>query len=144
MDHMSRSARSLHMARIRREGTKPELAVRSCLHRLGYRFRLHANALPGTPDIILARFKVVIFVHGCFWHRHRNCPYSYVPKSRVEFWTTKFDQNVRRDRRVARQLRAAGWRVVTVWECQARSGERLRARLTAMMDKHQGSVQRAS
>lgn len=132
------------MARIRREDTGPEIAVRSCLHALGFRFRLHSASLPGTPDIALARYRTVIFVHGCFWHRHKNCHYAYVPKTRVAFWTMKFEQNVRRDRRVARQLRAAGWRVITVWECHARSKERLRVRLEGLMKRRDSVGRRVS
>lgn len=83
------------------------------------RFRLHRRDLPGSPDIVLPRHRVVVFVHGCFWHRHPRCRLAYTPKSRQEFWSAKFDENVARDRRVKRKLRRLGWRVVTVWECQA-------------------------
>ena len=106
------------MSRIRGKDTTPELAVRSALHRLGYRFRLHRRDLPGRPDIVLPKYGTVIFVHGCFWHRHARCKYAYTPKSRVEFWHHKFQQNVERDRRVQRELRRLGWKVIVVWECE--------------------------
>jgi len=107
------------MSRIRSRDTQPELLVRSTLHKAGYRFRLHSKTLPGHPDIVLPRHGTVVFVHGCFWHRHHGCRYAYTPKSRVEFWRRKLEGNVERDRRNARALRALGWRVITVWECQA-------------------------
>lgn len=106
------------MSRIRGKDTTPEVAVRSALHRLGYRFRLHRRDLPGRPDIVLPKHGTVIFVHGCFWHRHARCRYAYTPKSRVEFWQRKFQQNVERDRRVQRELRRLGWKVIVVWECE--------------------------
>lgn len=95
--------------------------MRSLLHRMGYRFRLHRRDLPGKPDIVLPRYKAVVFVHGCFWHRHKGCKYAYMPKSRVNFWQKKFDENVERDARVKRELRKLGWRTITVWECQIRN-----------------------
>lgn len=85
---------------------------------MGYRFRLHRKDLPGRPDIVLPGFRTVVFVHGCFWHRHKGCQYAYTPKSRVAFWTEKFRGNVKRDRQNRRDLRALGWRVVIVWECE--------------------------
>lgn len=106
------------MSRIRAENTRPEVLIRSALHRMGYRFRLHVRALPGRPDIVLPKLKTVIFVHGCFWHRHPNCKYAYNPKSRVDFWQTKFRQNVERDQVVIEKLQALGWKVKTIWECQ--------------------------
>ena len=108
------------MARIRGKDTKPEVAVRSALHRAGFRFRLYARGLPGRPDIVLPRHGVVIFVHGCFWHRH-GCSLSSEPATRRRFWQAKFDANVARDRRNARALRALGWRVLTVGECALRT-----------------------
>lgn len=116
-DTLSPEARSERMSRIRGTDTAPELALRSALHRLGLRYRLHANELPGKPDIVLPRHGTVIFVHGCFWHRHRGCSIANMPKSNADFWLGKFDRNVRRDARNARALRAAGWRVLVAWEC---------------------------
>ncbi len=113
------------MSRIRGKDTKPELRVRSQLHRMGYRFRLHRKDLPGRPDIVLPKYDTVIFVHGCFWHRHKGCRFAYTPKTRVEFWETKFDQNVRRDKRNAAALWRGGWRVLKIWECETESSEAL-------------------
>lgn len=106
------------MSRIRNRDTAPEKAVRSLLHRLGYRFRLHREDFPGKPDIVLPRFHTVIFVHGCFWHRHRGCKYAYIPKSRTEFWEQKFTDNVECDRRSGQSIRKLGWRVIIIWECE--------------------------
>ena len=108
------------MSRIRAKDTKPELAVRSLLHRLGFRFRIHVKRLPGCPDIVLPKLRTVVFVNGCFWHRHRNCKFAYSPKSRKAFWEEKFRANVMRDRQRQRDLRRLGWTVRVVWECQAR------------------------
>ncbi len=113
------------MSRIRGKDTKPELRVRSQLHRMGYRFRLHRKDLPGRPDIVLPKYDTVIFVHGCFWHRHKGCRACYTPKTRVEFWETKFEQNVRRDRRNEAALRKRGWRIIRIWECETESFEAL-------------------
>jgi DNA mismatch endonuclease (patch repair protein) len=118
------------MSRIRGSGTKPELRVRSLLHSMGYRFRLHRKDLPGTPDIVLPRHRTVIFVHGCYWHRHRGCKYAYTPKSRVTFWQAKFDENVARDHRTQRELRKARWRVIVVWGCETNDLAELAHRLS--------------
>lgn len=129
MDRLTTEQRSWNMSRIRGTDTGPERAVRSILHRLGYRFRLDARSLPGRPDVVLSRHGTVVFVHGCFWHRHRGCPYAYTPKTRMEFWSRKFDANVQRDRRVAAELHALGWKVLVVWECELRDVEQLSVRL---------------
>ena len=118
MDTLSPSHRSWNMSRIRGRNTTPELKVRSALHRAGFRFRLHRRDLPGTPDIVLPRFRTVIFVHGCFWHRHEGCKFAYIPKSRIEFWEEKFSRNMERDRRKILQLQQAGWNVEIIWECE--------------------------
>lgn len=118
------------MSRIAGRNTKPELVVRSTLHRLSYRFRLHRRDLPGKPDIILPKHRAVVFVHGCFWHRHSRCKYAYTPKSNLPFWQAKFEGNVQRDRIAARRLRKLGWRVVVVWECQTTDTAALAKRLT--------------
>ena len=106
------------MSRIRGKDTTPELVVRSALHRMGFRFRLHKKDLPGRPDIVLSRYRTAVFVHGCFWHRHPGCTKAYTPKSRIRFWQSKFDQNVKRDAAVRDQLERLGWNVVVVWECE--------------------------
>jgi DNA mismatch endonuclease (patch repair protein) len=117
--------RSHLMARVRGKNTGPEILVRKALHRAGLRFRLHSRNLPGRPDIVLPRLKIAIFVHGCFWHRHEGCKLSSDPKTRVEFWRSKFDANVARDRRNEEALSGLGWKVVTVWECQTRKAQSL-------------------
>lgn len=108
------------MSRIRGKDTKPELAIRSFLHKQRFRFRLHRKDLPGSPDIVLPRYRTVIFVHGCYWHRHEGCRYAYQPKSRKEFWETKFNNNVERDRKASGRLQELGWQVIVVWECEVK------------------------
>ena len=139
MDHLSPERRSWNMSRIRAKDTKPELAVRSLLHRMGYRFRLHRRDLPGRPDIVLPKYRTVIFVHGCFWHQHSGCRFSNVPKSRQDYWTKKLEGNVRRDRRHQRNLRKQGWKVLIVWECQTKTPVKLQRRLTARMRRNLSS-----
>ena len=123
--------RSRIMAAVRQKNTTPETIVRQVLHRLGLRFRLHRKGLPGTPDIVLARHRTVIFVHGCFWHRHQDCRKASTPKTRVDFWQEKFDRNVERDARNEQALLDAGWRVLVVWECETKDVARLTGRLKA-------------
>ena len=122
------------MSRIRGKDTKPELRVRSQLHRMGYRFRLHRKDLPGRPDIVLPKYDTVIFVHGCFWHRHKGCRFAYTPKTRVEFWETKFEQNVRRDRRNEAALRKRGWRIIRIWECRTGDPQKLQQQLVRIFN----------
>ena len=133
MDKISPEQRSRNMAAVRAKNTAPEVAVRSLLHRLGLRFRLHQAALPGKPDIVLKRHRVVIFVHGCFWHGH-SCPRGRAPTSRMDFWLPKLQSNRDRDRRCKAQLRAMNWRVLTIWECEARDVEKLSQRLKQYFD----------
>jgi DNA mismatch endonuclease (patch repair protein) len=128
-DRISEARRSWNMSRIRGKDTKPEIAVRSMLHRLGYRFRLHRNDLPGRPDIVLPSRKTIILVHGCYWHRHPGCRYAYSPKSRVDFWEKKFSENIARDRRNMNELQSIGWRALVVWECELREPDELKKRL---------------
>lgn len=124
-DVFSKKKRSEVMSRIRSRDTACEVAVRSLLHRLGYRFRLHARNVFGRPDIVLPRYKTAIFVHGCFWHRHTNCRFAYVPKTRTGFWLKKFASNVTRDKVVRRELAKQGWHALTVWECELARPERV-------------------
>lgn len=119
------AGRSRIMKAVGRTDTKPEMIVRRSLHALGLRFRLHRKDLAGTPDIVLPKFRTVIFVHGCFWHRHEGCSKASMPKTRVDFWTAKFLQNVARDRRNEDLLRHANWRVITIWECETRNRDNL-------------------
>jgi DNA mismatch endonuclease (patch repair protein) len=117
------------MAQIKNKNTKPEIFVRRLLHQQGYRFRLHQKNLPGTPDIILPKYKTVIFVHGCFWHRHPNCADASTPKTRTEFWQKKFAMNVERDKRNQQKLCESGWHVIIVWECEIINQKDLSIRL---------------
>nr|WP_246740472.1 very short patch repair endonuclease [Bradyrhizobium sp. LCT2] len=112
------------MAQVRSKNTKPEIAVRKAAHALGLRFRLHRKSLPGTPDLTFASKRIALFVHGCFWHRH-DCDKATSPASNVEYWTAKFDRNVRRDARNATDLRKAGWRCVRIWECETKDAKKL-------------------
>lgn len=128
------SARSSLMRAVRSKDTKPELIVRSIVHRLGARFRLHRKDLPGSPDLVFPARRLCIFVHGCFWHRHEGCRYSSAPKSNKEFWMDKFQKNVERDNRKIQQLIAAGWRVEVVWECETRNRALLESRLICILD----------
>jgi DNA mismatch endonuclease, patch repair protein len=121
--------RSRNMAAIKGRDTGPELTVRKILHRLGYRFRLHRRDLPGTPDIVLPKYQTVIFVHGCFWHRHPGCRFTTYPKTRREFWDKKFSQNLARDKRTEIELTNATWHVLVIWECQTKDTSSLEARL---------------
>lgn len=112
--------RSRMMSGIRGKNTRPEVTVRSFLHRNGFRFRLHGVGLPGKPDVVLPRWNVVLFVHGCFWHGHIGCRYFKLPKTRAEFWRTKIDGNSQRDALAVNRLSEAGWRVAIIWECALR------------------------
>jgi len=117
-DVVDRKTRSRMMSGIRGKDTAPELAVRRFLHSKGYRYRLHVGGIPGRPDIVLRRLKSVVFVHGCFWHRHPGCRFAYTPKSNIAFWEKKFASNVTRDRLVRRQLRRDGWHALVIWGCE--------------------------
>lgn len=105
------------------------------LHRMGYRFRLHVSKLPGKPDIVLPKYRTIIFVHGCFWHRHPGCKYAYNPKTRQDFWERKFRQNVERHEAVARSLQELGWRVAVIWECEVRCPDHLKELLLQILPK---------
>lgn len=135
-DRLDPAARRALMARIGSADTAPELVVRTLLHRMGKRFRLHVRNLPGTPDIVLPKLRLVVLVHGCFWHRHAGCARTTTPAVNRTFWTRKFKRNVERDAEVRAALRADGWRVRVVWECETRrSGmPRLEGRLRRWCD----------
>lgn len=132
------------MSRVKSKHTKPEMQVRSILHRMGYRFRLHRRDLPGTPDIVLPRHRKIVEVHGCFWHGH-DCPRGKRPKTREEFWNEKLDANERRDRENREALEKMAWDVLTVWECELKDLEAVRESLKLFMEKdptHDGSEEK--
>ncbi len=156
IDTLTPQKRSELMSRIHSTDTQPELAVRRMLHGMGYRFRLHGKVnkrickkgvLPGKPDLVLAKYKTVIFVNGCFWHRHKNCKIASMPKSNVEFWKEKFRKNIARDRKEKKELKAMGWKVITVWECELKAPDkvarRIRRQLTAYEDSTADSLKAA-
>lgn len=134
VDRLPPTRRSWLMSRVGAKDTKPELAVRSIAHSLGYRFRLHRSDLPGKPDLVFPKKSIVIFVHGCFWHRHTNCSKASTPKTRVRFWNEKFRRNVERDALAISALRKLGWKTVIIWECQTRDKNALAARLKRVLD----------
>jgi DNA mismatch endonuclease (patch repair protein) len=134
MDTLTPLQRSERMTRVRATNTKPELAVRRLAHRLGYRYQLHRRNLPGTPDMVFAGRRKVVFVHGCFWHRHAGCALARLPKTRQEFWLPKLTANAARDKRHAAALRRLGWGVMTIWECELRQQAQLASRLRRFLD----------
>jgi DNA mismatch endonuclease, patch repair protein len=124
-DIVDQQTRSRMMSGIRGKNTKPELALRRALHARGFRFRLHSSKVHGQPDLVLPKHRAVVFVHGCFWHRHEGCRYTTSPSTRPEFWQAKFEANVARDSVVHRTLLEDGWRVATVWECALRKPDQV-------------------
>jgi len=135
MDRLTKEQRSRNMAQIKNSGTRPEKLVRSLLHRMGYRFRLNVKTLHGNPDIVLSRYKTIIFVHGCFWHRHEDCSYTTTPATRPEFWAKKFASNIQRDKIVIETLTKSGWMVLVVWECELKDMEALKCRLQTALPR---------
>ena len=127
--HKMSEQRSRNMSAIKSKNTKPEIKVRKILHSMGYRFRLHSKDLPGSPDIVLPKYKTVIFVHGCFWHRHENCKYASTPKTRKEFWNKKFTENKKRDSEIQEKIKILDWRSVVIWECETKNIENLRDKI---------------
>ena len=127
--HKVSEQRSMNMSAIKSKNTKPEIKVRKVLHSMGYRFRLHSKDLPGSPDIVLPKYKTVIFVHGCFWHRHDNCKYASTPKTRKEFWNKKFTENKKRDSEIQEKIKILDWRSVVIWECETKNIENLRDKI---------------
>lgn len=120
MDIWSKEKRSECMSKIRSKNTKPELALRKALFARGFRYRVNDIRLPGKPDIVLPKYKTVIFVNGCFWHKHKNCKYAYTPKTNTQFWVDKINSNVERDNKNLKELKTMGWNVIIVWECEIR------------------------
>jgi len=129
VDHLSPEKRSWNMAQIRAKNTLPEKITRSLLHRRGYRFRLHGKNIPGRPDIVLPKYKTVIFVHGCFWHRCKKCNRATIPSTRQKFWLKKFEDNVNRDARNKKELKKSGWKVIVIWECETNNLPELQRKL---------------
>ena len=117
-DTISSDHRSWNMSQIKGKNTKPEIIVRSFLHKKGFRFRLHVKDLPGKPDIVLKKYMTAIFVDGCYWHRHQGCKLAYNPKSRKDFWQSKFEANIRRDRDVNRMYKSIPWTLIRIWQCE--------------------------
>jgi DNA mismatch endonuclease (patch repair protein) len=132
-DIMTPEERSERMSRVRNKNTKPEKRVRSILHGLGYRFRLHNGKLPGKPDIVLHRHHKVILIHGCYWHRHGVCRPLSIPENNPDKWRKKFEENVERDRRNLAQLKELGWNVLVIWECETKDEAKLREKLLRFM-----------
>jgi DNA mismatch endonuclease (patch repair protein) len=120
-DVHDKKTRSYNMSHIKGKDTKPEMLVRKFLHAQGFRYRLHVKNLPGKPDIVLPKYKIVIFVHGCFWHGHENCKYFVVPKTRSEWWLNKINGNIANDKKTLTSLQDLGWKVIEIWECQLKS-----------------------
>lgn len=133
VDHISPERRSWLMSRVGSKHTSPEMRVRRTAHKLGLRFRLHRKDLPGKPDLIFPKYRLALFVHGCFWHRHPGCPKASMPKSRMTYWAQKFQANQLRDTEAAARLAAAGWQVVTVWECETKKPATLAALLLSLI-----------
>ncbi len=130
-DRVTPQVRSRNMAAIKSKNMKPERVVRSAAHKLGLRFRLHRKDLPGKPDLVFPKWKVAVFVHGCFWHQHadENCKLSRMPKSNLDYWRPKLQRNVTRDAKNTETLQALGWRVITIWECETKDAAALNRRL---------------
>ncbi|MBI2424059.1 MAG: DNA mismatch endonuclease Vsr [Candidatus Hydrogenedentes bacterium] len=138
-DRLSPDRRSWLMSRVRSKDTLPELIVRRMVHAMGYRYRLHAPDLPGKPDLTFRRLKKIIFVHGCFWHRHSRCAGASVPKNNAEFWQEKFRRNVARDKRTLRLLKSQGWDVLVLWQCQTKNYQNLKLLLEGFLDEGKSS-----
>ena len=138
VDTLTPVQRSERMSRIRGKDTRPELLLRRAVHRLGLRYRLHPKELPGRPDLVFPKYRAVVFVHGCFWHRHPGCSIATTPKSNVDFWRAKFEANVARDQRNVASLELLGWRVFTVWECETNTAAKAAATATSLSQSLRG------
>ena len=141
-DIVNSKRRSAMMACIGGRDTAPELAVRRIAHRMGLRFRLHRKDLPGRPDLVFPKHRLVVFVHGCFWHRHEECKYAYTPKSRIGFWAKKFASNVARDARQEAALKALGWQVLVIWECETKDEVAVERKLATIIHREGSPPQR--
>lgn len=134
VDWLTEEQRRRNMSAIRGKNTAPELAVRKLLHHFGFRFRLHDRTLPGTPDIVLPKYRTVVMVHGCFWHMH-GCALTKIPQTRKDFWIAKLEKNRARDKEQEVLLQSSGWTVITIWECDLKKEEALKAKLQLLFDK---------
>ena len=133
VDRISPEARSRNMSKIRNADTGPEMIVRRLIYSMGYRYRLHRRDLPGCPDLVFEGRRKIIFVHGCFWHRHPDCKYAYRPKTRTEFWANKLESNRLRDERNLEELGKMGWECLIIWECEITKTESLREKISAFL-----------
>lgn len=145
-DVLSKEERSVRMSRIHSASTRPELKLRHSLWHLGFRYRINDKSLPGRPDIVLPKFRTVVFMHGCFWHGHKGCPTSHIPKTNTEFWMAKVARNQERDQEVWRKLEAKGWSVIIVWECQMKKKAVLEDTINRVADeiRHNGEILRCA
>jgi len=134
MDRIDADARSRNMAAIKSKNTKPEMVVRQCLYAMGFRYRLHRRDIPGNPDIVFVGRRKAIFVHGCFWHQHAGCKMAHAPQTRLEYWLPKLSRNIERDKQNLTVLSAAGWTVLTLWECEIRRPNGLDDRLREFLE----------
>ena len=134
-DVHNKATRSFNMSQIKGKNTKPEMLVRRFLHMRGFRYKLHDRKLPGKPDLVLPKYKTVIFIHGCYWHKHERCKYFVVPKTRTEWWMNKINGNVANDLKAYAALEKEGWRIITIWECELKPGksEQTLARLNTLL-----------
>jgi DNA mismatch endonuclease, patch repair protein len=139
LDRLSPERRSENMRRIRSKDTSPEMAVRRLVHKMGFRYRLHVHALPGSPDLVFPRLLKIIQVQGCFWHQHDACPQAHIPRTRTQYWRPKLGNNRQRDRENGKKLRAAGWDVLTIWECETTEPDALADRISAYLNAPPGS-----
>jgi DNA mismatch endonuclease (patch repair protein) len=142
-DVHSKTTRSYNMSRIRAKNTKPEMVVRRFLHAQGFRYKLHDKTLPGKPDIVLPKYKIVIFIHGCFWHGHDNCKYFVVPKTRTEWWLNKINSNIANDEKAIKALKKEGWKIIILWECDLKPAKSARL-FTSVLKKIRLSTRKVS
>ena len=142
-DTVDTKVRSWIMSKVPQRNTSPERIVRSFLHQFGYRFRLHRRDLPGSPDIVLPKHKIAVFVHGCFWHQHRGCRKSRKPTSNTDYWDQKLSENVQRDKRKNRELKKLGWQVIVVWECETRTPQLLTPKLSLLFKTQPASLKKS-
>ena len=134
MDNHTLEQRRRNMSAVKSKNTKPEILVRKVLHAKGYRFRLHVKELPGKPDIVFPKYKTVIFVNGCFWHRHEGCKYASTPTTNIDFWNAKFAENVARDKKKCQEIQEKGWQVIVIWTCEINNTAALGERLKMLLE----------